>query len=101
MVRSHGPGATMTLTGTFGQVFGAPPRWNNARVQSLLLPRSRFRSTTSAKAWARRNDFKAPKVDTTASFYRIRQFPPSRCVPGRVRTDVWGKGHRAVVCDVR
>jgi len=70
------------------------------QVQSLLMPRSRFRTPAAACGWAVAHDFKCPeKIDTTARFHRLRQAAPVACTGGTLRTIPFGKsGIKAVIC---
>jgi hypothetical protein len=70
------------------------------RVQSLLMPRSRFRTPAAACTWAENHGFKCPaKIDTTARFHRLRQAAPVACTGGTLRTIPFGKGGiKAVIC---
>jgi hypothetical protein len=65
-----------------------------SKVQTLIFPRSRF-TTSSAKAWARRNGFLAGKVDVTDRSIRLRQRSPSGF--SRMRTISMGPDVKAVV----
>lgn len=88
----------------FAGFFGAPPRFKNPAVQSVLLDRAKW-TEASAKAWARRKGFRSSKVETTLNFRRLRQFAPGQCRRGTVRTDIWsnrrGAKVRAIICDRR
>lgn len=88
------PGAI--LGGGAGAVIGASRRptrlLENQRtcprgtqVQTLLFDRRSF-TRAEAIAWARRNGYRAHKVDTTANKYRLRQKSPSSFTSGSFRT---------------
>lgn len=61
----------------------------SSRVQSLLLPRSKF-SPATAKAWARSHGYRATKVDVTDRYIRLRQAAPGSFA--RLRTVPFGSG---------
>lgn len=68
------------------------------RVQSVLCSKERFKSAKEAAQWCREHDFKAGDVDETDQYYRFRQFPPSRCRDGTIRTIALTDGVKATVC---
>lgn len=57
-----------------------PSRHENpppSKVQSLLFPRDQF-TRAKAVSWATRHNFKAPRVEETEKFWRIRQHDPMK-----------------------
>lgn len=54
---------------------GESSRRRSMRVQSILVPRSRY-SKSEAEAWVRRNGYRVKKIDTTEHYYRFRQRDP-------------------------
>jgi hypothetical protein len=67
-------------------------------VQTLLFPRDRFNTANAAKIWAREHGFKAPKVDTTDQYFRLRQESPESFIRRTFRTIEFGdSGIKAVV----
>lgn len=67
---------------------------DGSKVQTLLFERSLY-TPKGARAWARRHNFQAPKVDITAHYIRVRQEAPSKF--RRMRTVNFGHGIKAVV----
>lgn len=66
-----------------------------SRVQTLLFPTSRF-TVSSAKAWAKRHDWRTGDVDVKPEFIHFRQEDPS--VFKRIRTvHMGGRGVQARV----
>lgn len=68
-------------------------------VQTLLFDKAVFTPAT-ARAWAERHGYRAPKVDrgsATATKLRIRQHAPGGFVKGSFRTVPFGDGVSAVV----
>jgi hypothetical protein len=55
------------------------------QVQTLILSKDHF-TRSQAIAWARRNGYRADKVDTTENNFRIRQQTPGRFTRGSFRT---------------
>ena len=49
----------------------------NARVQSVIIPKSKF-TKQQAKKWIIDNNFKLKKIDITPNFYRFRQRLPQK-----------------------
>jgi hypothetical protein len=72
--------ATLASLAQPGVEVAINPRRNRARrstIQSLVFDRNVFTPAT-ARAWAKRHGFRAPKVDQTKNVLRIRQAEPSR-----------------------
>jgi hypothetical protein len=66
-------------------------------VQTILFPVDEF-TETQAKHWARINDKRYGKVDTTESYHRLRQRDPNDFTNGSFRTIEFGdSGIKAVV----
>lgn len=65
-------------------VIGRPRGSIKTRVQSVLLPRSRF-NRASARAWLKRQGLKHPRPDVTPNFLRFRQADPGRFQRGSFR----------------
>lgn len=55
-------------------------------VQSLIFSKEKWTKAEDCQAWARDHDFKADKVDETDESFRLRQFEPSECRTGSMRT---------------
>ena len=72
-------------------------RRQSIEVQSLLLSRGRFRSAAQAKRWASQEGFKAPAVDKTPEYYRLRQHAPGLYKKGSFRTIDLTHGVKAVI----
>lgn len=68
------------------------------KVQSVLCSKERFKSAREAAQWCHEHNFKAGDVDETDRYYRFRQFPPSRCQEGTIRTIELTDGVKATVC---
>lgn len=68
--------------------------------QTLLFPKSRY-SFMDAIRWARKHGYSTKKVTTEGSYIRIRQHEPAVCVPGTFRTKEFGRGIRAIFCELR
>jgi hypothetical protein len=67
-------------------------------VQSLILPKSKFKSKKAAKAWAKQHGYKTSGLEETSTSYRIRQFNPEHFQSGSFRTISLGdSGVKAVV----
>lgn len=72
-------------------------RWQDStKVQTLLLDKDNF-TRAQAVAWAKSHDFKASKVDSTASYWRIRQVDPAAFHKETFRTIDFRPGVKAVV----
>lgn len=56
---------------------------SGSRVQVLLFPRHRF-TVATAKAWAKKHDWKSGDVDVTDAYIHLRQEDPSHF--RRIRT---------------
>ena len=52
-----------------------------------------------AKKEALRDGLKFHKIDETTNYYRLRQFPPSKCKTGTYKTERAKKGKLLVKCD--
>lgn len=63
-------------------------------IQTLIFPKSKFKTAAEAKAWAKDKDFKSSKVDETGTSFRLRQKPPGKFK--RLRTIDLGDGVKAV-----
>jgi hypothetical protein len=70
------------------------------RPQTLLFDKSRY-SFMEAIQWARKHGYSTKKVTTEGSHIRIRQHEPAACVPGTFRTVSFGRGIKAIFCELR
>ena len=66
-------------------------------VQTLILSKNTFKSAAEAKAWARKHEFDAGKVDETEDSYRIRQKDPGGFHDATFRTIDLTTGVKAVI----
>ncbi|MEN3007247.1 MAG: HK97 family phage prohead protease [Candidatus Methanosuratincola petrocarbonis] len=85
----------------FSKLLGRLLEWLSAKgtkVQSVLCSKERFKSVQEAAQWCREHNFKADKTDETDNYYRFRQFPPSQCQEGTIRTIELTDGVKATVC---
>jgi hypothetical protein len=57
---------------------------HTGNVQTVLLKRSHF-TQQSARAWIKAHNYHLSMPDTTAQYFRFRQFPPSPSGMGRER----------------
>ena len=75
-------------------IFSGNPRERRCprglEVQTLLFPTDEF-TLKQAKSWARKNDFRYGKVDTTANYHRLRQREPEDFTSGSFRTIEFGE----------
>ena len=53
-----------------------PKRFRRSRVQSVLLPKSKF-TRKEARTWLRKHKFKT-KLEPGRRFWRARQLPPKK-----------------------
>lgn len=67
-------------------------------VQSVLCSKEKFKSADDARKWCEDHDYKAGDLDETDDFYRFRQFEPSECSEGSLRTIELTEGVKAVIC---
>ena len=65
-----------------------------SEVQTLVFDKKRY-TLTSAREWALKHNFVAPKADVTAKHIRLRQKAPGKYT--RMRTITLKPGVRAVV----
>ena len=76
------------------------PRFSQATaITSLLFPMSSY-IVAKAKAWARKEGFKASDLEPTgpsSKFHRLRQHPPTDFKKGSFRTIKLGDGVKAVI----
>jgi hypothetical protein len=72
----------------------SPHNWPSSEVQSLLFPKDQY-TVEGAKKWAEEHGYHADKVDSHASYHRLRQHAPAG---GPCRTIEFGAGIKAVVC---
>ena len=68
-----------------------------AVTQTLILSKSRFKTSSAARAWLERNGFAHSKIDETETSFRFRQREPGDFKPGSMRTIQLTKGVSAVI----
>jgi hypothetical protein len=67
-------------------------------IQTVLVPRAKFPTLASARAWVTEHGFRATKSDEGATVTRFRQLPPDHFEPKSFRTIPLGKsGVQAVI----
>lgn len=71
----------------------------STEIQTLILPKDKFKSRSDAADWAKEHDFKFDSIRETTDSWRVRQRPPADFQEGRFRTiDIdENKGVRAVI----
>lgn len=79
------------------QLFEAAVGRKPTETQTLILSKSRFSTSASAKAWAKRHNFKTDTIRETNESWRIRQRPPEDFVQTTFRTITLSSGASAVV----
>ena len=74
------------------------PRRESSKVQTIMFSRKHFDGNT-ARAWLRKHNFKAPKMDKTVNYLRYRQQEPEIFYQKSFRTITFSKdkGIKAVV----
>jgi hypothetical protein len=70
---------------------------NSMVVQTLILSKSKFKSSKDAKKWVKNHGFKSSKIDETSGSYRFRQIDPGRFDKDTFRTITITDGVKAVV----
>lgn len=68
-------------------------------IQSLRFTKSKF-SRVQAVSWAKSHGFKSSDVDETSNQYRLRQFPPDRCLRSGGIKEI-SEGVQAYICPIK
>lgn len=67
-------------------------------MQSVIVSKDKFKSSSEARSWVAKHNFKSDKIDETESSYRFRQFDPSECQRDSFRTISITDGVSGVIC---
>jgi len=93
----HNPGPKKKKKATKKRATRQPRCPIGTEVQTLIFPKGIY-TQSSAKAWAKRHDFKTTKIHETADSYRIRQKEKTKFDPRMFRTISLGQVTAVVGC---